>query len=337
MGRDLTLHPGKASKKELASYLKRLGFVKCDHLWDWPEGTLNFHWFDSHEFRSITGVEADVFPVKGDELLIAGNPWALHVRNTYSASWHDVWMLNEVLRGARKQFGGTIEGDYGTNRYAPLWEDASTPIGRGLSAAYQRVSCSISEVKYSLPASQIEKRNINNNEIIDFVNSNDPMRVLYNGLVPFAVAMFEFFFAEAFEILLEFDQEAQIKKTNYRQKVDFSVLVEVANSERTIENVIASNYTFQNLNQLNKAYKDWLGIDVRKVLYKKKKVGNSISFLENRISEIIQYRHGIVHGFEIDRSLNQEKYEAILTAIEMAIGEFIGFVEKKYDVIVERY
>jgi len=35
MGRDLTLYPSKASKKELKNLVESLGFVKCSHLWDW--------------------------------------------------------------------------------------------------------------------------------------------------------------------------------------------------------------------------------------------------------------------------------------------------------------
>ena len=55
-----------------------------------------------------------------------------------------------------------------------------------------------------------------------------------------------------------------------------------------------------------------------------------MTFLENRISDIIQYRHGIVHHFAIDRSLTKEGYIHILEAIEKGIGEFISFIEKKY-------
>jgi len=83
------------------------------------------------------------------------------------------------------------------------------------------------------------------------------------------------------------------------------------------------------LDQLNKAYKDWLNIDVRKILYTKKKIGNSVTFLENRISDIIQYRHGIVHHFAIDRSLTKDNYIHILEAMELAMLEFIRFVENR--------
>ncbi|MEE9338595.1 MAG: HEPN domain-containing protein [Methylococcaceae bacterium] len=340
MGRDVTLYPENATKKQLKEYIEGLGFEKCGHFWDWPNGTLNYSWFDYNDFKSIDGVSADIYPVSEDELDISGNTWALHVRNVYSASWYDVKMLNDVLRGARKLFGGTIQGDYGTNRYAPLWEDTSTPISRGVSAIYQQVERELSAVKHALPNPSLShppQTGEKIEEFIEYTKSLDPSRVIYNGLVPFAVAMFEYFFSQIFQVLIAYDKYALDKRKSYKMKVEFSTLLEVGSKDRTIENIIAGSYTFQNMNQLNKAYQEWLGIDVRKILYKKRKIGNSITFLENKISEIIQYRHGIVHHFAIDRSLTKDGYIHILEAIEKTMLEFIGFIEKKYVVKIELY
>ncbi|QSB18901.1 hypothetical protein JN403_21150 [Pseudomonas sp. 15A4] len=107
-------------------------------------------------------------------------------------------------------------------------------------------------------------------------------------------------------------------------------------NKQSIESIIAESYTFQNLDQLNKAYKEWLNIDVRNIFFKKKRIGQSITFLENRISEIIQYRHGIVHHFAIDRSLTREAYIDILDAISLAIEEFISHIEDKYKMKIQK-
>lgn len=340
MGRDVTLYPKKATKDELKKYLEDLGFKKCGHFWDWPKGTLNYTWFDHEDFKSIDGISADIFPISDDELSITGNKWALHVRNLYSTSWHDVKMFNDVLRGARKLFGGTLKGDYGTNRYAPLWDDKSTPISRGISTIYNHIKQEIRAVKFALPETSLKQMQPVDNKIDDFIEytqSLDPSRVIYNGLVPFAVSMFEYFFSQVFQVLIKYDVLALKKRQVHKQKLDFETLLEVEKKELTIENIIARNYTFQNLNQLNKAYKDWLDIDVRKIMYKKKKIGNSMTFLENRISEIIEYRHGIIHHFAIDRSLTKEGYLHILEAIEKGIDEFILFVERKYEFKVDEH
>ncbi|MDD2785599.1 MAG: hypothetical protein PHS79_01745 [Patescibacteria group bacterium] len=337
MARDITLYPRKASQRELSDYLKSLGFERCDHFWDWPKGTLNYFWFEHKDFKSIDGVSADIFPVSDEDLKITENKWALHVRNIYSASWHDVKMLNHVLRYARKKFGGTIKGDYGINRYAPLWKDESTPISRGLSAIYQKVEQQISAVKYSLPEPSIELKpsNVKIDKFIEFANGLDPARVIYNGLVPFAVSMFEFFFSQSFQVLIKYDPFALKKRNSHKQNIDFSTVLELQNEQRTFESIIAEAFTFQNLNQLNKAYKEWLNIDVREILFKKKKIGASIRYLENRIAEIIQFRHGIIHHFAIDSKLTKADYIHILQAIELAIAEFIHFIEKRYNIKVE--
>ncbi len=341
MGRDLTLYPREASRSDLKAYLEGLGFRRCKHFWNWPPGTLNYSWFDERDCMSIDGVSADVYPVEGQEAEITGNRWALHVRNLYSASWHDVKMLNDVLRGARSLFGGTIKGDYGTNRYAPLWKDESTPISRGVSAIYQRVDQDLRALKFALPDSAMqqasgEPMDAKMRDFIEFTHSLDPVRVVYNGLVPFAVSMFEYFFSRVFRILIAYDSYALEKRASHNTRVDFSTLLQVSERERTVEDVIAEAYAFQNLNQLNKAYKEWLGIDVRRLLFRKKRIGRKIAFLENRLAEIIQYRHGVIHHLELDRSLTKDGYLAILDAVEASITEFLEFLEKKYGVTIDR-
>lgn len=340
MGRDLTLYPKNASRSDLKTYLEELGFERCKHFWEWPVGTLNYSWFDEREFRSIDGVSADVYPVSGDEAQLAQKGWAMHVRNLYSASWHDVHMLNEVLRGARRRFGGTIKGDYGTNRYAPLWSDQSTPISRGVSSVYHHVTRDLMAVKYALPSPAIQtpvsgSPDRKMQDFIEFTKSLDPARVIYNGLVPFAVALFEHFFSQVFRVLITYDPVALKRRASHNLRVDFSTLLHVGAGRRTVEDVIAETYSFQNLDQLNRAYREWLDIDVRKLLFKKRRIGRSVAFLEKRIAEIIQYRHGVVHHFEIDRSLTKEGYIAILGAVEASIVEFVSHLERKYAVTID--
>jgi hypothetical protein len=173
-------------------------------------------------------------------------------------------------------------------------------------------------------------------DFVEFTQSLDPARVVYNGLVPFAVSMFEYFFSRVFRILIAYDPYALEKRASHNPRVEFSALLQVSERERTVEDVIAETYAFQNLNQLNKAYKEWLNIDVRKLLFRKKRIGRKVSFLENRLAEIIQYRHGVIHHLELDRSLTKDGYIAIMDAVEASITEFLEFLEKKYGVTINR-
>jgi hypothetical protein len=339
MGRDLTLYPKKATKEELKQFIESLGFIKCDHLWDWPKGTLNYQWFDNEDFKSIDGVSADIYPVRSEENIYNKNEWALHVRNLYWASFFDVQMLNKVLKDARKLFGGTITGDYGTNKYAPLWEDKSTPISRGIQLIYNELFSAMDAITEALPDETLKPQatdNIKLKMLDDIIKTHDPSRIIYNGLVPFLISIFEYFFSGTFHILLKYDNNAKEKIKKYSQKIDFQLLIEVDKKERTIENVIAMNYTFQNLNQLNKAYKEWLNIDVLKILFRKKKLGKSINYLASRIDEIIQYRHGIIHRFEIDKNLSRDDFMVLLKTVKLGIEEVIHYLEKKYTMQIEK-
>jgi hypothetical protein len=339
MGRDLTLYPKKATKEQLRGYLKNLGFEKCGHLWDWPKGTLNYYWFDTHEFKSIDGVSADIYPASKEEIDITGNEWALHLRNLACSSWHDVYMLNQTLRGARKAFGGEIRGDYGKNRYAPLWEDKSTPISRGLSGIYQHVKQKICAVEYAIPDPlfphpPLTGRKID--ELIEYNKKQDPSRVIYNGLVPFAISMFEFFFSQAFQLLIAYDNFALNKRDSFKEKIDFKTVIDIQNNKTSIENLISKKYSFQNIDDLNKAFKEWLDIDVRSILYRKKKIGKNVDFLVEHISNVIDMRHGIIHHFDLDYDLTKESFVSILSSIQMAIDEFVFFVQNKYKIEVDK-
>ncbi|PKP57908.1 hypothetical protein CVT91_09590 [Candidatus Atribacteria bacterium HGW-Atribacteria-1] len=339
MGRDLTLYPSKASKKELKNLVESLGFVKCSHLWDWPKGTLNYSWFDMEDFKSIDGVSADIYPIKEDKKDKTDNVWALHVRNLFSASFYDVKMLNRLLREARKKFGGTIYGDYGKNRYAPLWEDTSTPISRGISMVYEEVLNRIKKVEFSIPDPKINYESKENDDLtfITSLNQMDPTRDLYNGLVPFAVSAFEFFFSQIFQILLKYDDYSIEKLKNYNQKIDFYDLLLIKENKKTIEGVIAGNYSFQNINQINKAFKEWLGTDIRSILFKKKKIGKNVAFLENKISEIINFRHKIIHHFLFDNELTREKLINIFSTIKISFKEVVNALEDKYSIKIENH
>ncbi|WP_206617497.1 hypothetical protein [Geovibrio thiophilus] len=236
MGRDLTLYPEDASKNDLKKYLESWGFIKCGHLWDWPQGTLNYSWFVYDEFKSIDGVSADIFPVVGDDESITKSKWALHVRNTYSASWHDVKMLNDVLRGARKLFGGIIKGDYGTNRYAPLWEDKSSPLSRGLTSTFRHVEQQIKMLELSLPDGLMQfNKHEPENKVFKWMQTSEPRRILYNGLVPFAVSIFEFFFSQSFQILIKYDEFAINKLQKHSMKVEFADILNISEGHLSIE------------------------------------------------------------------------------------------------------
>ena len=338
MGRDLTIYPIKATKGQLKEIIESHGFNRCKHLWDWPKGTLNYSWFESKDFLSIDGVSADIYPIYDEEKKYTQNEWAVHVRNLYSASVFDVKKLNSVLRDIRKKYGGIIKGDYGTNKYAPLWEDESTPMSRGLTFVVNHVNRKIDSLLFAMPESCLKYPETNDisDPMTIIMKSMDPMRVVYNAFVTFIISAFEYFFSQIFQILLKYDDNAIGKRNTYNQKIQFEKVIEISKGENTIEALISNNYSFQNIGQINKAFKEWFDIDINKALFKKKKIGNKIKYLQKTMDEIIQFRHGIIHHFEIDSSLTKDEVNNMLKVLQLVIDEVISCIEQKYTIKIEK-
>ncbi len=325
MGRDLRLYTSKGSKLDLVDFIKSFGNIETTtHLWDWPKGSLHYYWFDSVDYKSTTGVEITIFPTENEHSSDDVNRWTIHVRNTYAASWHDINMLNTVLREGRKKFGGYIIGDYGKNRYAPLGTDTSTPMSRGVKATRSIAEHNIDAINYSLPpenpigsGSNVDK------QILNTLAKLDPARVIYNGLVPFLISIVEFYFKSIFIILLKYDPVARQKIYLYDKKVDFSNLLE----KREPEEVIANNYTFQNLKQVKLAYSQWLGMDIELVLRK-----NKYRKIWEDLDDLIQYRHDIIHHLGVDTDLSHADFIKAIVIIRHVMEVLNTEIESKYNI-----
>ena len=130
----MVFYPSCADKGVLCEHLRAFDFDQCDHLWDWPEDSANFSWFEIEDFQSFDGVEATVFPTSDEEKKdYPKTAWALHTRTRVWASSRDLEQQNEVIRAARKQFGGCFINDsYGKNRYIPVPPDLRDSVARGI-------------------------------------------------------------------------------------------------------------------------------------------------------------------------------------------------------------
>ena len=89
----------------------------------------------------------------------------------------------------------------------------------------------------------------------------DPTRVLYNALVPFALAAVEHFFSQSFKILLKYDENAQMCLLKHQRKLEIGDVVAIRDGFKTLEDVVASWYSFQSIASIHAAYKEWLSID----------------------------------------------------------------------------
>ncbi len=335
--------PGSSQRKLriIDKFLKERGYERSYNFLFMKKGVRYYFWFDYNDFRSHEGVELDVRTTENNDIYI-------HARSRSMASYYDISELNEVIRQLRRMFGGYIEGDYGRNRYIPLWDDKSTPISRGIGVLYDKVSDNINSIGWSLPkeemADDIKKKQkekgskLDRNDIsfTELVCSMDPSRVLYNELMPFLVACLESFLKQAFIILLRHDIEARKKlreKGKREINISFDELCQVEEKYILPEEIIAKRYNFQNLKSIKEAYLEYFDIDIEGILRKSvvRKNRPRISLYE-KLNELIEYRHRIIHELDINRQLTRKKFQDYMHITTKSLKEITKAIEKKYNI-----
>jgi hypothetical protein len=326
---EIILHPQRASRDELRQFLADRQFKPTDHLWDWPKGSLNYHWFDHTDCRSFDGVEATIYPPPAEQQEKLGQcAWALHTRTRASASPADKEQQNKIVRAARQKFGGSFYNDwYGKNRYTQVEPDSRDAVARGIYLAYEFVTHNIRAVRYALPEPNEGLEKLVGTKL-EALATADPTRVLYNALVPFAVAALEHFFSQCFKILLRYEPRARERLKQQTRKIDLADVLAIKAGTKTIEDVIADWYSFQNIASIHTAFSDWFGIDFWKLLRRRQKIGRRIALLESHLNQLIEFRHGIVHRLSLNIELRKPQIEEILDIALAIIDTFVDHLEK---------
>lgn len=330
MSIEIVLYPINASRDELKNHLFKLGFQPCDHLWDWPKESLHFWWFEDAQYKSFDGVEATIYPREDEEKeRYPRGDWALHTRTRASASAGDHEYQNFVIKTARKKFGGDFTNDwYGKNRYIPIEPDQRDAVARGIYLSYEHVTSKIAAVKFALPGPHEGLEKLVGTEL-EALSIADPVRVLYNALVPFAVAAIEHFFSQCFKILLRYDEKAKERLLQQSRKMEIKDVLSIRDGNQTVEDFVAAWYSFQNIASIHAAFNDWFGINFWSLIRRRKKVGKRIPLLEKRLNQVIEFRHGLVHRFELDLEIRKQDIEDILELAVALIDIFVDDLEKR--------
>lgn len=336
MSTEIFQFPKAATKNDLVQFLERLGYSVGKNLfWPGPPGTVSLFWSEPTDFISTSGVDASVLPLdeQGKNAWSSTNDWALRTRTSIWASSFDKKFQNKTVRHIRRAFGGSFYNDHhGHNRYTVIDSVKSTPASRGIYAVLERVTGELETLEYALPQDIIKSLATPHGVITDqndktgvlrFAKQQDPNRVLFNGLVPFLVAAIEHFFRESFEILLKYDHSAGARLEEQNRKLSFSEATALARGELTIERIASNWYSFQNLDSIQKAFKEFFGVDVWKAIRRRKKIRKSMPILSDALKNLIGARHGVVHHFSLDRNLDREEFLDLLHLVR-ALIEIIG-------------
>jgi hypothetical protein len=337
--------PSAATKKQLTTLLEELGFeARKNVFWPGPKGTASLFWSEPQDFKSTSGVDASVFPLndEGKEALKTTNDWALRTRTSIWASSFDKEYQNRTVRLVRKVFGGSFYNDhYGHNRYNLIEKKKSTPASRGIYSVLTRINGELEALEAALPDAMANEvmtpggkitEKSDKTGILQVAQRLDPSRVVYNALVPFLVAAIEHFFRDSFEIMLKYDDSAQSALESGNKRVSYAEASALVHGDLAIERIASGWYSFQNVDSIQKAYKEVFGIDVWKVLRRRKKVRDKLPLLMNELKSLIGARHGVVHHFYLDRALDRESFLDLLHLIHAILDHMAIEIERKLGV-----
>ena len=324
----IELFPETSDKQGLKALLVELDFAPAKHLFDRSKGSLHFHWFSDFEYQSYDGVEATIFsPAKARE---AGSPrgaWALYTRTRASASPADRKHQNLVIRTARARFGGAFYNDNaGKNRYTKIEDDGRDAPSRGIYLAYESVRESLDAVRFAVPDPTPGFERFVGTDL-EGLSELDPQRVLYNTLVPFAVAAVEHFLSRSFKTMLEFDPKTRKRLLQRTRKVEMGEVISIAEGEMSIEDVVVGWYSFQNLDSIQKAFNEWLEIDFRATLRRRRRIGRRVVTLDAELGRMIEARHGVIHRFHIDSRLQKQGISELLDLAMAVIDALVDHLE----------
>jgi hypothetical protein len=338
MSLEITLYPKKSTKKRLMNFLEKNGFHKTGHIFKSMEtdDVLYFHWFKYKDCTSFTGVEATLYKIgKKEQKKNKSSKWILHTRTLSSASRADKKKQNKLIKKAKKQFKGNFTNDwYGDNTYTDIKDYPKlTAPERCLQLFYSNFTDKISKLRFSLNdyrssfESNIKKADDENFK--NFLMSTNPSNVFFNALIPFLVSLIEYSFKEVFLILLKYEaiQNNQIKNESF--KLNTQDILDIQKKQLNLENIIAGKISFQNLQQINKSYQEYLNIDINSIISKEQEFNKTTIRLNTKINDIIDLRHSMIHHFGYDNVIDKEEYEELLDIVELFIKVFIEWIEKE--------
>lgn len=316
MSVELTYYPKNASERDLDQHLREFEFTRNED--SLVPDSVDYGWFETEDYKSFVGVEATIFTPEtngphGDCEV------ALHTRTRAGASFADRDCQNRIIRAARKKFGGSFYNDWnGKNRYIPLDPDRRDTAARGIFISYQVVTERIRAVKYALPDPTESLERLVGTDL-EYLSTIDPVRVLYNALVPFAVAALEHFFCQSFKILLKYDPEAQLKLKEQSRKIEMPQVIAIRDGAESVEDAVADWYSFQNIASIHKAFHEWFAIDFWKLLRRRRKIGRRLPMLEKQLNSVIGFRHSVIHRFELDQMLRKDEINEIFDLVLVLI------------------
>ncbi|MGH7596216.1 MAG: hypothetical protein ACREOI_07680 [bacterium] len=270
MGIGLFLYSKNSPKtKNIEKIIFPLGFKPVDE----PSGRW-YWWFKTDNYESIRGCHLDVMRVNDNQDYPKGTKTVFSSHTSACRSYEDLEIQNRVLRELRNSFGGSIY-DPQEDRYGYIKNDIPklSPAEKRCGLVYSHFEDNLGRAMIAtsdLDRRYIELRNLGNKDVELTYDKN---MITNNFIVVFLVSVFESFLKDLFIAYLEMDREIQNRIFEKKSKIEYITLKELLENKKTLAEIEADSYTFQNLHSANLAYSNYCGINLFQIWNKKKKIG----------------------------------------------------------------
>jgi len=296
----------------------------------------SYVWFHRENYESTRGCW--LFITKPEETDPKGTKLVFHAYSNAGRSHEDYEAQNGVIKALRKSFGGSIYNPQeGNQSYLVNDIPKLSPSEKACGFTYIDFQHNLNRA--SMAVSDISENTKKMMELGEWYASLDVGLLRNNTLLPFVVASLESFLKEFFTEYLETHPDVLEKVYEKKSKIEYSELKKLLSGEKSLAQHEADNYTFQNLYSANNAYKNYIDVDIFKILDQRKKVGKKVKVVRNVIVEMLELRHRIIHAAHIEITLDKDKMSTYIAytrkAGELLVNTFLS--EKQFRIDLEEW
>ncbi len=281
--------------KDVYDFLIVLGFKKYDRY--------NYYLYDKRTMQQKEPVWAMVLP---------NFPIEVITQTDEDCSIKDFEIHNWTVRQLKRRFGGYFKSRQGRNRY-PHFEGVKRRNAEAACyLAYYYFKYDIGTLRDFLSVLKKSENSFN-----EFHNDNSPLISSTNLGLPFIVTSMEEYLRNTYVALLIY---APNKREIYKSsKIITEELTEVSNNNISIEEVFSRSKSFQNTDRINENFKELIkGLNFVDAL---KRYNPRFKYLD-KLNQIIEKRHNLIHRFQLDIKYTIKDFERDLFLIENIVRIF---------------
>lgn len=323
------------NKISIEKIITPLGFKPMEE----PFDKLNlYYWFKEENYESLRGVHLDFSKAQPEDKELPKGTKTVFIATTYAGrSYEDINMQNNVIRSLRTVFRGSIyNDDEGKHAYISNDWPRLKPAEKRCGLIYSNFHNNINKAK--LATSDLGEHYSARLKFDEGLASYDSGLIINNLVAVFLVSILENFLRDLFIAYVEMRPDLQDKIFEKTSKIDFQTLKALLEKEKSVVDVEADSYSFQNILSANRAYITYFQLNLVELWSKRKKMAGKFYKIRDVVQELINLRHKIVHNAYLKHNFNKVEVNRYVNAIEIAGKLLVNELEKSgFHIDLERH